>query len=725
MNKKSSDLSYKRTNSQSIGGQLDDMIKAPDALKNKQGASPLETSSKIIQSKGWDYIFNTVEQDTHFSSVLATRANDLVAHGFKILPAMQKINGRPTAEAIDREIADFVSYALESVEGSFLKDIVAMMTHISRGFSISEKNWRFLDSGKYQGKVALRDIRFKRQDLFSFKFDEFGRYQTWTVGKDKILIPQSKIIHLISGFDDENPYGEAVADKCAFWVWMKLNGVKYWAIHQERFGSPLTALEVGDDVLRDPVKQKIATEILRACEEDTGIQIPKGMSLKYIEALRSGDAGYSSFYEITNREISKAVLGSTLTNDMGKSGMGNHATAKVHSDTTSIFFNFDMISVQSILNYQLIKQIVDYNYPGIERYPRLVWDCFDASSFVSAAQGIAALAALNCRIPSSWVNEVLNIPYPDAEEEILSILNSAGIQTPSISGVDNKALSHSHTTPTSFAESDTDKKIAKNEKIISQYASLVADEWISFANELAGKKSFYDADLYRFQELRLSPFYEKVLVLGHLRGLDDASQEIKSADYSASSLVSSFAYRPFEDIIADYLKRKVITRQQYDELSALAKRKSFTIASVDSEAVIKKIKDKLLTVLRGDTSVPEFHDLVMGVFEAAGLTSINNRHIEVVMRNNLNSQYTDGRFEVFDSMDRSEFPALQVLAILDSSVRDSHARLHEYTRPADDDVWSWLRPPFGHNCRCTIRAVHYSEDYTISDWIPDESEYTF
>ncbi len=724
-----------------IKAEMKELVKAPYEIINKNGQSPYENTNNVISNKGWDYIFNTVEKDTHFQSVIATRANGLVAHGFKIMPAFEKVKGIPVVSKRDNEIADFVRYVLDHLGNSFEKDLVAMMTHISRGFSISEKNFMPFTDGKYQGKVGLKDIRFKRQDLFSFNFDDYGRYDIMTVRPDKILVPKNKVIHVVSGFDDENPYGESVAAICAFWVWMKQNGIKYWAIHQERFGSPLTTLKVPDNLKNNPELIAAADEVLKAAETDTGIRIPKNMELTYMEAMRNGDAGYNSFYEITNREMSKAALGSTLTNDVGKSGLGNHALGKVHSETTSIYFNFDMIAMMSVLNYQLIKQIVDINYPGMEKYPRLVWNCFDAGAFVSAAQGIAALANIkNVKIPSSWVNEVLNIPYPEGEEEILSSLAEAGIITPPIKGVDNKTVSSMNISPTLFS---LDEKIKENDKLVAYESKQMGDKWVNFAKKIAKDKRCYEDDILKFENNELVDSYEKILILGYLRGKDDARDEIlKNKNYSTTEDTEStekgelnrklaaygtrrFSYKPFEEMIKDYLKRNIITKDQYKELTQQAKRKAFTVARVDSESIIKKIHGKLKDAMIGSDNYEDLYDKVMEIFESAGISPISPRHIEVVMRNNLNSQYTDGRFKVFEEMEKSEFPVLQIMAIMDNAVRDTHARLHLYTRPVDDPVWSWLRPPFGHNCRCTIRAVHESEEYSVSEWEPDPAEYEF
>lgn len=698
----------------SVKADLKEMIKAPKDVSRKKGLSNSENPNGILTSKGWDYIFNTVEEDTHYSSVLATRANDLVSRGFRVLPAFSRVDGKSVITPRDREIAEFVRYALDGMSRTIERDIIAMMTHISRGFSITEINWAPLKFGPFAGKIGLRDLRFKRQDIFSFAFDDYGRFDICTVNPDKGVIDKNKVIHLVSGFDDENPYGESVAARCAFWVWMKQNGVKYWAIHQERFGSPLTSLEVPDNIRSNAQLQKIADDVLIAAQEDMAIQVPRGMVLKFIEATRTGDAGYGNFYEITNREMSKAVLGSTLTNDIGKSSTGSHAMAKVHADTTSVYFDFDRISVASELNNQLIKRLVDINYPSVERYPRLVWEGFDASTFVSAAQGIQSMANTNVKIPVRWVNEIFNIPFPEAEEEVLSILGMSGVVPTEIKGVDNRASSGGYSR--SFSGSSVKNHVRANDRYLADQAKSASEKWSDFARKIAARRSFDDADMQSFQTREMFPFYREALILGRLKGIDDAKKEIKDA-FSV--------YEPFDEVIRDYVNRGVITWAEYEELEAFARREAFGIAGVESVALLEKFKARILEVLRGDSAQTDFYAGIMNVFESEGLSPLNWHHIEVVLRNTLNTQYTSGRFKVFDGLDMSDFPFLQIVCIMDTAVRKTHAALHCYTRPLNDPVWKWLRSPFDHNCRCTIRAVHKSENLTASNWIPDRSQYRF
>ena len=134
-------------------GDMIETAKAPRELLMKSG-NPFENPNRFLATKGIRYIIDHVERDTHYASVMANRINALLATGYKIVPAYTMEGGRPVVSDADMAIAALVRYCLDNMRGSFEADITAMMTHISRGFSISEKNWRYINQGKYAGKVS-------------------------------------------------------------------------------------------------------------------------------------------------------------------------------------------------------------------------------------------------------------------------------------------------------------------------------------------------------------------------------------------------------------------------------------------------------------------------------------------------------------------------------------------------------------------------------------------
>ncbi len=747
-------------------------ILAPREIVYRRGISPYENPNRTVANKGLRYLQNHVETDTHYRSVLGTRLAHLLMKGYKILPAYSHVNGRLVVSEQDRKIADFVSYCLGNMNGSFEADMMAMMTHISRGFSLSEMNYRYFDSGKHVGKVGFESIRFKEQEYFSFEHDDYGRYKIVQIDPERKVLNNQKFVHLINGLNDENPYGEPVAALCAFWVWLKENGAKYWSVFLERFGQPLTLVETPENLGTE--QQKHVDRILEDLESATSLQVPKNIVIKFLEAQRSGEASYRGYLDVCNSEMSKVMLGSTLAVESQKSSSGTHALGGVHADTMGIQFGFDVITSQSAINRNIIKPLIDYNFPGIEYYPKFRWMAINTSEFISFAQGVEAMARTGVNIPAKWVHEVSGIPVADELEQVLQ----APVTVHPVNGVDNKAK-HSRGREVERSrgreEEGLDSRFcgndreginglwgatacartkqrwfnaaklegAINESIVQEAKVELKKRWQKFADKVANKAVFDFQMLRDFEEKELSGIYYQLMMISSLRGRmtakDEADVDVENGNDGRYSdrpykegrigvrpyMVSyAFYYKPFAELLRDLKRKKVISSEEYKLLEEEMKDLSFTVAREQSLYVMEKIKDEIEQVLLGKNDLPDFYDQVIDLFVGAGVLGAA-AHLETVLRTNLQSLYNKQRMRTFAELDNDEFPQLCIEVIDDDRIREHHRALAGYTMPKSDPVWGWLYPPFEYNCRCTIRAVHKSESRDNSGWYPVKTDYEF
>ncbi|MCU0645782.1 MAG: DUF935 domain-containing protein, partial [bacterium] len=353
-----------------------------------------ENPDSLIASKGMAHL-DDIERDTHLSSALSTRRAKLIKKGWRIIPASETKR--------DITIADFVRDQLVNMTGSFEKDLEAMLTAVGRGFSLTEINYQWVD---WRGKrlVGLQSLRWKDPKLFSFKFDEFGHYSINQIDPDPggVELPSDKFIHIIMGPDDENPYGKSASAECAFWVWVKKNVAKFWAIFAEKFGMPLAQVIIPRNVEPGSSEYTKIEEILEGIQEETGIRVPEGFEVKFLEAMRNGEAGYERFIATCNSEISKRVFGATLISEEGKRGQGSYALGAEHSDIFEEYITFDAAVVEAALSESLIRRLVDFNF-DVEYYPRFEFVEFAVGIFISFSQSIANLVNTGLKIPEDWV----------------------------------------------------------------------------------------------------------------------------------------------------------------------------------------------------------------------------------------------------------------------------------------------------------------------------------
>jgi hypothetical protein len=171
-----------------------------------------------------------------------------------------------------------------------------------------------------------------------------------------------------------------------------------------------------------------------------------------------------------------------------------------------------------------------------------------------------------------------------------------------------------------------------------------------------------------------------------------------------------------EEATRDLQERQLLTRRDYDALSDQAKLDAFTVAGVESEAVLGKVRD----VLAGDIVAEggTLKDFAEKVEEAVGPgTFLSPGHQEVVFRNGVQSAYAAGMDKVLANPVVDElFPYIEYQCIHDDRVRPEHKALETLgldktaVYRKDDPVAQLFRPPWSWACRCgrnplTVRAA--------------------
>lgn len=136
--------------------------------------------------------------------------------------------------------------------------------------------------------------------------------------------------------------------KAAQYVIYKRCGYGDWAQYCELFGMPFRIAKY------DSYDEKTRTELegaLKAAGSAAYIVIPKEANLEFIQNNTQGSSElYETLINGCNRELSKLILGQTMTTETG----GSFAQAKVHQQVEVEIHNADKLFVRNILNDKLI-----------------------------------------------------------------------------------------------------------------------------------------------------------------------------------------------------------------------------------------------------------------------------------------------------------------------------------------------------------------------------------
>ncbi len=158
------------------------------------------------------------------------------------------------------------------------------------------------------------------------------------------------------------------------------------------------------------------------------------------------------------------------------------------------------------------------------------------------------------------------------------------------------------------------------------------------------------------------------------------------------------------EAIKDLHARRIVTRSRFDQLDDALKRSAFTIARIDSESTIGKIRDILEQDIARGTSLRSFRK---SVEEELGHTPIGDAHLENVYRTNTQALFSGGQQSVArHPIVKSAFPFAVISPIDDGRVRETHLSLETSGLNgtayywADDPMWHIFTPPMDYQCRC-------------------------
>lgn len=324
-----------------------------------------ENPDAILKREGRKIYDEMVDKDAHLNAVYTTRRLALSRIPWEIKPA----NSSPEAKIH----ADFVRDAIMNCRGLFAEDIRQLADAIGKGFSILEIRYKFIESGKWKGKYGLSELVFHKQRYWRFKKQQIKKLtseEVLFVGDSDFsgqTVPWEKVIHYAYMADD-NLYGNAAFKPLYFMFWFKKEaGWKLWVVFLEKFAAP-TVVGKYPPKAKEPEKEKLL-ECIAAIQQETGITIPETMSLEFMEASHAGPASYATLIEACNAEMSKVLLGATQTVQEGH--RGSYALAKTHSDVRRERVEADAIDIMDVIQQQLVKRLVDYNFKT-EVYPQFL-----------------------------------------------------------------------------------------------------------------------------------------------------------------------------------------------------------------------------------------------------------------------------------------------------------------------------------------------------------------
>lgn len=415
------------------------------------------------------------EKDLHYRAVLQTRKLAVAGLPLVVTPAD---DSPAAAKAADLVRAQFEALDMTSV-------CLGLLDAIAKGYAVSELVWATQGSaGAGQWQVA--QVLAREPQWFVWDRDTGRELRLADGTLQGAALPAYKFMLHAPGSHSAVPVMGGIA-RSALWAWVfKSYALRDWARFCELFGQPV---RIGKyDASASPADVAILRRAVFELGSDAAAILPQSMAVELVESgSKTASAEiYARLIDYLDAQVSKCVLGQTLTTDAGKSG--SLAQAKVHDDVRADLLKYDARALAHTLRAGLAAPMVALNLGPAAPVPRIELHVADAEDLQALSDQVLAMVSAGLPVPMRWVREKWDIPEPEAGEAVLGAPAAPTVPAvpapaqashqaqvlPAIHATDPAAGSADPTPVTALAQAMAEQAAPAWNQVMSQVQTLAA-----------------------------------------------------------------------------------------------------------------------------------------------------------------------------------------------------------------------------------------------------------
>ncbi len=345
------------------------------------------------------------EKDAHLAAILQTRKLAVLSLDYEVLPYAKT----PEDEHIAETMGEMV-WGIPNLENAFLD----LLDAIGKGFALAEIIW-----GVEQGQARAVELNWVPQKKVTFVEDLAPRLMTADGPWQGVELPPWKVIYhryrARSGHDTR----AGVLRVAGYMYLLKNYALKDWAAFNEIFGMPLRLGKY--DPASTPADREALIQAIRNLGSDAAGIISKNTEIEFVETanrISGSNNPYQVLADFCNREMSKAILGQTLTTDTS-GGTGTFAAARVHAQVRRDLVEADAQALGHTLREQLLRPLVGFNFGWDKPVPWFRFRYEEEEDLKTLSEVYRNLAHMGLPMSMEHVAERFGIPLAQKGQETL------------------------------------------------------------------------------------------------------------------------------------------------------------------------------------------------------------------------------------------------------------------------------------------------------------------
>jgi len=345
------------------------------------------------------------EKDTHLLSCVGTRKLAVARLDWRLRPASD--------QAADKKLAEEITERIKGIF-NFRQLMLDALDAIGKGFSAVELTWKVGPNG---ADVERGDWVHQR----CFAFGEGRRLQLRDESGSDLhdLVPRKFIVHQYQAKSGHPARGGIY--RVAAWAYLFRNyTIKDWLTFAEVYGMPMRIGKYDPSASKED-KDALKTAVQMLGTDAAGV-ISKATEIDLVKAIDGGKGGdvYNLLYQSMGREISKAILGQTLTVDTSGS-TGTYSAGKVHDEVRDDLRDADAEALADTLQRDLVVPLVGFNHgwDAAEHAPQFELVIEEPEDLKDASDWLSKLVKdVGVKVPVKWLHEKFGVPIPKDGEDV-------------------------------------------------------------------------------------------------------------------------------------------------------------------------------------------------------------------------------------------------------------------------------------------------------------------
>ncbi len=323
----------------------------------------------------------------------------------------------------DQKIIDFIQETFDRF--NYHKLFRKILGCVAYGYQPIEIDWEVR-----KGRIVPAKMEAKPVEWFCFGEKNELRFLSRKHPVTGEELPPMKFVCPTNDETYKNPYGTSVLSLCFWPAMFKKGNFKFWVAFTEKYGSPWLVGKYAPGTSNE--NQNILADQLENMVQDAIAVVPDTSKIEIIEASGKGASAdiFDKLKDACNADISKAILGQTLTTEL--SSTGSLAAAQTHNEVRKDIILSDARIIEETLN-QIVRWTIDQNFGKDVIAPAFRFSEPEETN-KQLAERDAILSGIGVRFTPKYIQRAYNLGEKDFTivEPQQSLFSAAQPQTLSI-----------------------------------------------------------------------------------------------------------------------------------------------------------------------------------------------------------------------------------------------------------------------------------------------------